>query len=287
MKHLKRICFVVGVACFALVGIGQGDAEILMNLDFEDDAVGEPPEISGAGFSPNRNNATRGIVVIYGWFMDEDALAGASELSNPLSGKNLYVYDQDSRGPVLLQIPFNGGTNRSEVRLSFDFQRAYAAEEREEEIHAIEGIHVILGRVGDRLNNPNYRPFDLAVLNNGTLLLNSRGRPKMLRYNTRSANRIDILANSHDTNSVRYDLEDLGAGTVKPNSLHLFLNGRNRGKYDFHVTPSPLNAPEVKFNERDDDLGQIAFFQDTMRQGGIVFDNILLSSFSYPKSFKE
>ena len=284
MKDLKRICFVVGVACFALVSFGQDDAEILMNLDFEDDTVGKPPDISGAGFSPSPNNATRGIVVIYGWFMDDDALAGASELSNPLIGKNLYVYDQDSRGPVLLQIPFNGGTNRSEVRLSFDFQRAYEAEGREEEFHGIEGIHVILGRVGDRLNNPYYRPFDLAVLNNGTLLLNSRGRyPKRLRYNTRSANRIDILANSHDTNSVRYDLEDLGSGTVKPNSLHLFLNGRYRGKYDFHHTPSSHNAPEVNFNEQDNDLGQIAFFQDTWRQGGIVFDNILLSSFSPTK----
>ena len=268
MKHFKRICFVVGIACFALVGFGQDDAEILMNLDFEDDTVGKPPDISGAGFSPSPNNATRGFVVVRRWHL---------EPLNPLSGKSLYVYDQDSRGPVLLQIPFNGGTNRSEVRFSFDFQRAYAAEEREEEIHAIEGMYVILGRVEDRLNRVQSRPFDLAVLNNGTLLLNSRSRrPKRLRYDTTSANRIDILANSHDSNSVRYDLEDLGSGTVKPNSLHLFLNGKNMGKYDFHVTPDPNDPPEPKFNEQDDDLGQLAFFQGVRRQGGIVIDNIML-----------
>ena len=265
MTKLKGVCFLVGLTGFSAVGFAQ----VLVNLDFENDTVGEQPEVESATFSPSSNNSTNGAVVI-------DA---TSDPSNPLSGKSLYIYDQSgdlvSGNNTHFRFPFNGGTNRTEVRLSFDFQRAYATEDTDTR------VHVALGRVenGNQLNNSDNRPFQLRLRNDGTVILDSGsgGNQTIGPYNTDGANRIDLLANSHDTNSVDYDLADLGMGTLLPNTLHLFLNGQKMGEYDFFVTPDPANAPNIKFNERDDDLGQIALFQDSKRQGGIVFDNIILS----------
>ena len=250
----------VGLTGFSAVGF----AEVLVNLDFENDTVGQQPEVEGATFSPSSNNSTNGFVVI----------DGTSDPPNPLSGKSLYIYDQNNGGSTHLRFPFNGGTNRTEVRLSFDFQRAYAADDTDTR------VHVALGRVenGNRLNNSDFRPFEIRILNNGDLFIRAlEGTQQVGSYPTDSPNHIDILANSHDTNTVDYDLDGLGTGAVLPNTLHLFLNGDKIGEYDFYVTPDPENAPEIIFNERDDDLGQFALYQDTSRQGGIVFDNIILS----------
>ena len=262
IKNLKGLCCLVGLTGFSAVGF----AEVLFNLDFENDTVGQQPEVEGATFSPSSNNSTNGFVVI----------DGTSDPPNPLSGKSLYIYDQNNGGSTHLRFPFNGGTNRTEVRLSFDFQRAYAAEAEEIDTR----VHVALGRVenGNRLNNSDFRPFEIRILNNGDLYIRAlEGTQQVGSYPTDSPNHIDILANSHDTNTVDYDLDDLGMGAVLPNTLHLFLNGEKIDAYDFYVTPDPENAPQIIFNERDDDLGQFALYQDTSRQGGIVFDNIILS----------
>ena len=270
-----RICFIVGVAFFAPFGFGQDDVEILMNLDFEDDRVGEQPDFDfgpETEVDPNPNEGSRGFVVI----------DGASEPPNPLSGKSLYIRDEDSDGQVRLFLPFNGGTNRSNVRLSFDFQRAYAVEESDGQT----GILVIFGRAEHRLSRFDHRLFDLAVLNNGALRINAPSRrrsPRVLTYDTESANRVDLLANSHDTDPVEYDLEDLGAGTLTPNSFHLFLNGEKMGEYAFTWTP---DGRQVPFDQQDDDLGKLGFFQGTTAQGGIVFDNILLTRLAPPTSGK-
>ncbi|MDG2166617.1 MAG: chondroitinase-B domain-containing protein [Opitutales bacterium] len=242
-----------------------------MNLDFETDVVGEQPEVAGVDdlrFSPSSNNTTNGAVVI----------DGNSTPANPLGGKSLYVYDQNgdltNGDPTHMRFPFNGGTNRTEVRLSFDFQRAYASDALDSDTR----VHVALGRVGDSLNNSDFRMFELRIHNNGDLILNSlSGSSTVATYDTENANKIDVLANSHDTNTVAYDLPGLGEGTVAPNTLHLFLDEIKLGEFDFHVTPDPANAPQVKFNEQDDDLGQVAFYQDSKRQGGVVFDNLILA----------
>ncbi|QXD26912.1 hypothetical protein GA003_12820 [Opitutia bacterium ISCC 52] len=246
-------------------------SEILVNLDFETDTVGEQPELAGIDnvkFSPSSNDSTNGAVVI----------DGGANPANPLGGKSLYVYDLNgdltNGNPTHMRFPFNEETNRTEVRLGFDFQRAFASEELDTDMR----VHVALGRVDDSLNNSDFRPFELRIHNNGDLILNSlSGSSTVASYDTDNRNRIDILANSHDTNSVAYDLPGLGVGAISPNTLHLFLDEVKLGEYDFHITPDPANAPQVKFNEQDDDLGQIAFYQDSKRQGGIVFDNIILA----------
>ncbi len=265
IKNLKGLCCLVVLTGFSAVGFAQ----VLVNLDFENDTVGEQPEVEAATFSPSSNNSTNGVVVI----------DGTSDPPNPLSGKSLYIYDQN--GDLVtgknthFRFPFNGGTNRTEVRLSFDFQRAYAAEDTDTR------VHVALGRVGDSLNSSSNRPFQLRLRNDGNVIIDVEGNnnTNIGPYNTDAANRIDVLANSHDTNSVDYDLADLGMGTIPPNSLHLFLNGEQilieeQENLQFYTSPSPRG---VGFYMEDDDLGQFALFQDSKRQGGIVFDNIILS----------
>ena len=265
MRNLKGLCFLAGLFGFTAVGFAQ----VLVNLDFENDTVGQKPEVENATFSPGSNNSTNGTIVI----------DGTSDPPNPLSGKSLYIYDLSgdliSGTNTHFRFPFNGGTNRTEVRLSFDFQRAYAAEDTDTR------VHVALGRVenGSQLNNSDFRPFQLRLRNDGNVIVDAleMGNTNVGPYDTEMANSIDVLANSHDTDSVEYDLDGLGSGTVAPNSFHLFLNGEKMGEFDFFVTPDPANAPQVKFNEQDADLGQFALFQDSKRQGGIVFDNIVLS----------
>lgn len=248
----------------AVISVGQ----TLVNLDFEQDSVGSQPEIEDVTFSPSYNNSTNGAVVIDQTY----------DPSNPLSGKSLYIYDQNgdltNGDPTHLRFPFNGGTNRTEVRLSFDFQRAYASEAADTDTR----VHLALGRVGNPLNNSDFRPFQLRILNNGNLVLNSiAGSETVATYLPDDPNHIDILANSHDNITINYDLEDLGTGAVLPNTLHLFLNEAKIGEFDFHVTPDPENAPQVIFNQEDYDLGQFALYQDSKRQGGIVFDNIIFT----------
>lgn len=238
----------------------------LVVLDFEDDTVGAQPNVSGATFSPSSNDANNGAVVI----------DSTSDPANPLEGKSLYIYDGGSDGPTHFRFPIDGGNNLPNVHLSFDFQRAYSADDTDTR------VHVALGRAGDRLNNSDFRPFEVRVLNNGNVVLNSLdGTSTIGPYNTDAANTIDVLANSHDTDTVDYNLAGLGMGTLMPNSLHLFLNGEKMGEFDFHVTPDPANAPEIMFNMENNDLGQFALYQDTSRAGGIVFDNIVINPLKF------
>ncbi len=246
----------------------------LVVLDFEDDTVGEQPNVSGASFSPSDGNTeTNGAVVI----------DSTSDPANPLEGKSLYIYDragEPNGAPTHFRFPIDGGNNLPNVHLSFDFQRAYAVEEADTDTR----VHVALGRAGNSLNNSDFRPFELRILNNGNVVLNSGSDPNTTTigpYNTDMANSIDVLANSHDTDTVDYNLAGLGMGTLMPNTLHLFLNGQKMGEFDFHVTPDPANAPEIVFNMENNDLGQFALYQDTKREGGIVFDNIVINPLKF------
>ena len=221
---------------------------------------------SGATFSPSSNDANNGAVVI----------DSTSDPANPLEGQSLYIYDGGGDGPTHFRFPIDGGDNLSNVHLSFDFQRAYAAEDTDTR------VQVALGRAGDRLNNSDFRPFQLRILNNGNVVIDSGdgGNVPVGPYNTDAANTIDVLANSHDSDPVDYNLA-LGTGTLMPNSLHLFLNGEKMGEYNFYVTPDEANAPEIVFNMENNDLGQFALYQDTNRAGGIVFDNIVINPLKF------
>jgi poly(beta-D-mannuronate) lyase len=261
---VNRVFVLVGFVYVASFVSG----EILVNLDFEGDMVGQQPEIADVNISPSSNNATNGAKVIN----------ASSDPVNPLSGNSLYVYDLNgdlvNGDNTHLRFPFNGGTNRTDVRLSFDFQRASASDPLDTDTR----VHVALGRVGNSLNNSDFRPFELRIHNNGDLILNSlAGSATVASYLTNAVNHVDVLTNSHDTNTVNYDLDGLVTGMVLPNTLHLFLNQSKLGEYDYHVTPDPANAPQVIFNQQDDDLGQFAIYQDSKRQGEMVFDNILIS----------
>ena len=134
----------------------------------------------------------------------------------------------------IFRFPIAGGENLTNIHASFDFQRAYAAEDTDTR------VHVALGRAGDRLNNSDFRPFQLRLLNNGNVVIDSEdgGNQTVGPYNTDAANTIDILANSHDSDSLDYNLA-LGTGTLMPNTLHLFLNGTKMGEYNFYDHPGP------------------------------------------------
>ena len=287
MKNLKIICMVVGVACLPSFSFGQ--AENYITLDFEIFTLGEQPDLtlfppdvfddpvseefirSLLRFTPASNTDDNGVVVI------DDSF----DPPNPLSGKSLLIYDRNSNGPTHFRFPFYWGppdtpaeaTNGSEVGVVFDFQRAWAVDAADTDT----GIHVALGRVGDPLNNSDFRPFELRILNNGNLVLDSlEGTQTIGRYDVTSANRLAIMANSHDADDTLTYNHDLFSDRdiddeVLFNSLHVWLNGEKLGEYDFHVTPG---GPGINFTQEEFDLGQIAFYQDTGRQGGIVIDNL-------------
>jgi poly(beta-D-mannuronate) lyase len=244
-------------------------SEIYFEADYEKDTVGEQPG-GGYTFSPGSNTATNGAVVV------DDT----SDPANPLTGQSLYIYDLSgdlsSGDPTHTRRSFNNGQNVSNVRVDFDFQRAYASTTAEDEDTR---VHFAVARAGDKLNNSDFRPFEIRILNNGNLVVNSiAGSANEGPYLTDAPNHLSLLINSHDTNSVDYDDEELGTGTVAPNNLHVFLNNSLVGTYVFHQTPDPTNAPQIDFYAEDNDLGQFAFYQDSKRQGGIVFDNLVIKS---------
>ena len=296
MRKLKWIGMVIGVSCFNSSSFGQ--AETYIELDFEVFTVGEQPDFtlmprdpdSEIGslseeflstilrFTPASNTTANGVVVI--------DRSSQSPLSNPLtSGKSLLIYDRSSDAPTHFRFPFywppgrpGEFANGSEVGVRFYFQRAYAVDQGDTET----GIHLALGRVGDPLNNSDFRPFELRILNNGNLVLNSlEGTQTIGAYDVSTTNWVAIIANSHDADDhLTYNHRSLDPGfediddAVPPNSLHVWLNLEKLGEYKFHVTPDPVNAPEIVFNQSEFDLGQLAFYQDTGRQGGIVIDDL-------------
>ena len=239
---------------------------IYSSLDLERDTVGEKPVVEGAAFTPGSNNATNGAVVVD---------AASTPVANPLPGQSLYFYDlgTESGNSTRFRYPFNGGEDVSELRLDFDFQRGYAVEEGEGDT----GMHVAVGRAtAGALNNSDFRPFRITLFNDGSMSFNHiEGTTGIGNYDVENPNHVTCLINSHDTQNVEYEIPILGIGTLTPNSIHVFVNEEKKGEFDFHITPDPVNAPQVIFNQENNDLGQIAFFQDTNSEGGIAFDNIV------------
>ena len=248
-------------------GVGSIN-NVYSSLDFEADTVGEQPVVESASYTPGTNGSVNGAVVI-----DADS----TPVANPLTGQSLYFYDLGtaSGNSTHFRYPFNGGDDVSELRVDFDFQRGYVVDAPEGDT----GIHVSVGRaLAGALNNSDFRPFRLLIFNDGTLSLNDlNGTTGLGDFDVENPNKVSFLINSHDSQNVDYDLPKLGSGVLEPNTLHVFLNEVKMGEFDFHITPDPDNAPQIVFNDENNDLGQIAFFQDTNSEGGIAFDNITIS----------
>jgi len=253
----------------SVISVTALQAQTYYENDFESDTVGAQPA-GDITFSPGSNTAENGAVVI----------DSASTPANPLTGQSLYVYDLNGDGAsgvsTHMRFPFNGGTNVSNVRVDFDFQRGYAAASVDD---TDTRVHFAVARAGDKLNNSDFRPFEIRILNNGNLVVNSvAGSVTEGAYLTDAPNHLSVLINSHDTTPVDYDDSELGTGTLAPNNLHVFLNNTLVGEYTFHQTPDPANAPQIDFYAEDNDLGQFAFYQDSKRQGGLVIDNLVIKS---------
>ncbi len=260
--------WLLGALFFAIEPLSLS-AQVLIDLDFEQDTVGSQPQDQNFTFSPSSNSSANGAEVI----------DSVSDPGLPISGKSLLVYDLDGDGeqgtPTHFRFPLMDGENLSQVRLDFDFRAAYSSSTEDLDTR----IHVALGRAGDSLNNSDFRPFELRLLNNGMLVVNSiSGSETVGQYDSGLSNSVTVLANSRDSIFANYDFIDIGEGSLSPNTLHVFLETIKLGEFDFHITPDPENAPGIKFDEQDADLGQIAFYQDSKRQGGMVFDNIRISS---------
>ncbi len=233
--------------------------------DFEGDAVGEQP-VGPFTFSPGSNTATNGAIVV-GPASDPAAIAGQ---------RSLLIYDESGGDPTHMRWDFAGGQNKSRLRFDVDFKRAFATDATDEDTR----VHIGVARAGDATNNSDFRPFEIRILNNGTISINHlNGTEHEIEYNADAVNSLTVFANSHDTLSADFSDPDIGSGVVAPNTFHVFLNGVSVGAYDFHITPDPVNAPQIVFNESDEDLGRFAFYQDTSRQGAIIFDNIVLQDF--------
>lgn len=262
-------------------GGGPDTLETYIELfDFEEEIVGEQPVLPfPTSFSPGSNTDGNGFVVI-------DA---ASDPANPMdSGKALYAYDLigdlSSGESSHLRFDF-APTNTDNVRLDFDFQRAYATPEEDEDTR----MHIALAPAGTATNNSDFRPFEIRMLNNGSMVVNynptgaledGRESEVVAQYNTTGTNSVTVFANGNNGDALAYDDDELGQGSVPANSMVLFLNGAKVGEYGFINTPDPGNAPQIAFFETTDDFGRLGIYQDSKRQGGIVFDNLSLREFA-------
>jgi len=140
-------------------------------------------------------------------------------------------------------------------------------------------FHFAVGRAGDSLNNSDFRMFEIRIVNNGDLVVNSMaGSETVGTHVGDGANHLTVMANSHDTQSIDYTDPTLGSGSLAANTLKVFLNDMDLGTFPMHRTPDPINAPQVDFYAQHDDLGQFAFYQDTSRQGELVIDNLSITS---------
>ena len=264
-------------------GGGEEPEELMVYLDlfdFEDETVGSQPILPfPTVFSPSSNTANNGFVVI-------DA---SSDPANPMgTGKALYAYDFDgdlsSGSPSHLRFDFDP-TNTDNIRVDFDFQRAYAVAGEDEETR----MHVTVAPAGLQTNNSDFRPFEIRLLNNGNVvvnynptgaLLDGRESETVAQYETTGSNRLTFMANGNNGDGLPYDDPELGQGTVGPNSMTLFLNNVLIGEYGFINTPDPDNAPQIAFFETTDEFGRFAIYQDSSRQGGIIFDNLSIREFA-------
>ena len=233
-------------------------AQTYYSNTFESDTVGAPPE-GDFTRSPSANTSTNGFEVI----------DSSSSPVNPLgSTKALYLFDRSgdltSGDPSHLRRPFADDLNVSNVRVDFEFRRGFLAVNSADEDTR---FHFALGRAGDSLNNSDFRPFEIRILNNGALVVNSiDGSATAGMHLTDAKNQLTIFANSHDTESVAYSDPTLGSGSLASNTLKVFLNETDLGTFTFHQTPDLANAPQVDFYAQNDDLGQFAFYQDSRRR---------------------
>ncbi len=255
--------------CLASVGLLSAPAQTYYANTFESDSVGEQP----AGefrFTPGSNDSGNGATIV-----------GTSSTPSALVGsRSLYLYDfvgdlVTGQG-THLRTEFAGGENVSNIRVDFVFRRGTA------DINAGDPdtrFHFAVGRANQSLNNSDFRPFEIRIVNNGDFVVNSRdGSASVGTHQTNGANTLTILANSHDTDSVAFSDGTLGNGSVDPNTLQVFLNGVALGAFPFHQTPDPDNAPQIDFYASNNDLGQFAFYQDSKRQGELVVDNLSITS---------
>jgi hypothetical protein len=130
---------------------------------FESDVVGESPS-GDLTLSPSSNSSTNGFEII----------DGTSSPANPLGTKSLYLFDRSgdlsSGNPSHLRGPFADGQNVSNVRVDFEFRRGFLA------INPADTdtrFHFAVARAGDSLNNSDFRPFEIRIVNNGDLVVNS------------------------------------------------------------------------------------------------------------------
>ena len=248
-------------------------AQSYLEVTFEDGTPGESP-VGNYTLSPSGNTSSNGAVVV-------DAVTTPA---NVLAGQSLYLYDLSgdltTGDPTHWRGEFNGGDDVSDVRVDFDFRRGFAAIDQAD---TDTRFHFALGRAGDSLNNSDFRPFEIRILNNGDLVVNSvDGSATAGQHVTTGSNHLTLLVNSHDTAAVDYADETLGSGSVAPNSFVVFLNGVSLGPFTFHQTPDPANAPQVDFRAQNNDLGQFAFYQDSKRQGELVLDNLSITALAAP-----
>ncbi|MCF3650499.1 chondroitinase-B domain-containing protein [Synoicihabitans lomoniglobus] len=240
---------------------------------FESDAPGSAP--AGAyTVSPSSRTTTNGAMVV----------AAETSPANPGPGNALYLYDLSgdltSGDPTHLRADFNGGTNVSNVRVDFDFRRGFAAIDPADEDTR---FHFAVARSGDSLNNSDFRPFELRILNRGDLVVNSiAGSATVATHQTDAINHVTLLINSHDTNSVTFSDPALGNELIAPNTFVVYLNHASVGTFAFHQTPDPTNAPQIDFLAENNDLGQFAFYQDSRRQGELLVDNISITAITEP-----
>ena len=259
-KLFHTLWILTALSCASWV---NGQTELL-NADFESDAAGGQPAGDWA-FSPSSNTASNGAVVV-------DA---TTTPANPLSGKSLYVYDLTGGSSTRVYQNLNEGVNVSAARVSFDFQRMY------EDANTDTRVHFTIGQANASLNNSDFRLFEVRMQNNGEFRVEysrdgeggDRGSTVVATYDTANPNTLVLFINSHGTETVDYD-DGTFTGSLAPNMMDVYLNGGFIGSYLTLKTPDPVNAPLVDFWASDADLGQVMFYQDTSRQGGIVFDNI-------------
>ena len=261
MKVLPAIFTLLAAMPLGLLG------QTYLANTFESDTVSDRPA-GDFTFSPNPNSSTNGFVVI-----DAD-----SSPANPLGTQGLYLFDRSSGDPSHWRGPFADGLNVSNVRVDFDFRRGFLAVDAAD---ADNRFHFTVGRAGDSLNNSDFRMFEIRLVNNGDLIVNSiDGSATVGTHLGDGTNRLTVMANSHDTQSTDYSDPTLGTGSLAPNTLKVFLNNVDLGTFSMHQTPDPANAPQVDFYAQNDDLGQFAFYQDTSRLGELVIDNLSITSLS-------
>lgn len=255
--------------CLVVLGSPCAFAQTYYTNTFESDTVGQQPE-GEFRFTPGSNSSGNGATIV-----------GTGSTPAALEGeRSLYLYDfvgdLTSGEGTHWRGDFAGGENVSNVRADFVFRRGTAAVDANDPDTR---FHFALGRATQALNNSDFRPFELRIVNNGDLVVNSiDGSVSAGTHNTNATNTLTVLANSHDSTAVAYSDPTLGSGSVAANSVKVFLNGADLGQFTFHQTPDPTNAPEIDFYASNTDLGQFAFYQDSKRQGELVVDNLLITS---------